>query len=149
MSPLPASCRRLAPVLAMVAAFLPTVYRLLPTDRHRGHHGGKRHQGVHHDHHAVGTRPHTGGSGHRTGHPAQHHQRTARAAHLLAERGTVSSYDAGSNTAQVQLVGSLNRLIGPVPVSLGIPTPSLAGKNCLVMLLDAHNPSDAVVVAAW
>jgi hypothetical protein len=68
---------------------------------------------------------------------------------LLAERGTVSSYDAGSNTAQVQLVGSLNRLIGPVPVSLGIPTPSLAGKNCLVVLLDAHNPSDAVVVAAW
>jgi hypothetical protein len=49
----------------------------------------------------------------------------------------------------VQLVGSLNRLIGPVPVSLGIPTQSLAGKTCLVMLLDAHNPSDAVVVAAW
>ena len=128
---------------------LATGDRLLATDRHRGHHGGKRHQGVHHDHHAVGSRPHTGGSEHRTGHPAQHHQRTARAAHLLAERGTVSSYDAGSNTAQVQLVGSLNRLIGPVPVSLGIPTPSLAGKNCLVMLLDAHNPSDAVVVAAW
>jgi hypothetical protein len=104
---------------------------------------------VHHDHHGVGRRPHTGGSEHRTGYPAQHHQQTARAAHLLAERGTVSSYDPGSNTAQVQLVGSLNRLIGPVPVSLGIPTPSLAGKNCLVMLLDAHNPSDAVVVAAW
>jgi hypothetical protein len=104
---------------------------------------------VHHDHHAVGSRPHTGGNRHRAGHPAQHDQRTARAAHLLAERGTVSSYDAGSNTAQVQLIGSLNRLIGPVPVSLGIPTPSLAGKNCLVMLLDAHNPSDAVVVAAW
>ncbi|HKC76213.1 MAG TPA: hypothetical protein VKF37_18735 [Chloroflexota bacterium] len=128
---------------------LATGDRLLATNRHRGHLGGKRHQGVHHDHHAVGTRPHTGGSGHRTGHPAQHHERTARAAHLLAERGTVSSYDAGSNTAQVQLVGSLNRLIGPVPVSLGIPTVSLAGKNCLVMLLDAHNPSDAVVVAAW
>jgi hypothetical protein len=43
----------------------------------------------------------------------------------------------------------LNRLIGPVPVSLGIPTASLAGKTCLVVLLDAHNPSDAVVVAAW
>ena len=128
---------------------LPTAFCILPTDRHRGHHGGKRHHGVHHDHHAVGGRPHTGGSGHRTGHPAQHHERTARAAHLLAERGTVSSYDAGSNTAQVQLVGSLNRLTGPVPVSLGIPTASLAGKNCLVMLLDAHNPSDAVVVAAW
>jgi hypothetical protein len=128
---------------------LATGDRLLATNRHHGHHGGKRHQGVHHDHHAVGGRPHTGGSGHRTGHPAQQHQRTARAAHLLAERGTVSSYDAGSNTAQVQLVGSLNRLIGPVPVSLGIPTASLAGKNCLVMLLDAHNPSDAVVVAAW
>ena len=128
---------------------LATGDQLLATNRHRGHHGGKRHQGVHHDHHAVAGRPHTGGSGRRTEHPAQHHQRTARAAHLLAERGTVSSYDAGSNTAQVQLVGSLNRLIGPVPVSLGIPTPSLAGKNCLVMLLDAHNPSDAVVVAAW
>jgi hypothetical protein len=128
---------------------LATGDRLLATNRHRGHHGGTRHQGVHHDHHAAGTRPHTGGSGYRTGHPAQHHQQTARAAHLLAERGTVSSYDAGSNTAQVQLVGSLNRLIGPVPVSLGIPTVSLAGKNCLVMLLDAHNPSDAVVVAAW
>jgi hypothetical protein len=149
MSPLLASCHRLALVLAMVAAFLPTAYRLLPTGRHRGHHGGKRHQGVHHDHLAASRWPHTGGSGHRTGHPAQHHQRTTRAAQLLAERGTVSSYDAGSNTAQVQLVGSLNRLIGPVPVSLGIPTPSLAGKNCLVMLLDAHNPSDAVVVAAW
>ena len=131
-------------------AMLPTsASRLSAADRHRGHHGGKRHQGVHHDHHAVGTRPHTGGSEHRTGHPAQHHQRTARATHLLTERGTVSSYDAGANTAQVQLVGSLNRLIGPVPVSLGLPTASLAGKNCLVVLLDVHNPSDAVVVAAW
>ena len=133
----------------MADQLLATGDRLLATDRHRGHHGGKRHQGVHHDHHAVGSRPHTGGSEHRSGHPARHHQRTARAAHLLAERGTVSSYDAGSNTAQVQLVGSLNRLIGPVPVSLGIPTASLAGKNCLVMLLDTHNPSDAVLVAAW
>ena len=128
---------------------LATGDRLLATNRHRGHHGGKRLQGVHHDHHAVGTRPHTGGSGGRMGHPAQHHQRTARAGHLLAERGTVSSYDAGSNTAQVQLVGSLNRLIGPVPVSLGLPTAALAGKSCLVVLLDAHNPSDVVVVAAW
>ena len=149
MSTLPTSCHRLARVLAMVAAFLPTAYCLLPTDRHRGHHGGKRHQGVHHDHHAVGGRPYAAGSGRGTGHPAQHHHRTARAAPLLTERGTVSSYDAGANTAQVQLVGSLNRLIGPVPVSLGLPTASLAGKNCLVVLLDVHNPSDAVVVAAW
>ena len=128
---------------------LATGYRLLATDRHRGHHGGTRHHGVHHDHHAVGARPSAVGSGRRTGHPAQHHHRTARAAPLLTERGTISSYDAGSNTAQVQLVGSLNRLIGPVPVSLGLPPASLAGKNCLVVLLDAHNPSDAVVVAAW
>ena len=131
-------------------AVLPTsASRLSPTDRHRGHHAGKRHDGVHHDHHAVAGRPYAAGSGRRTAHPAQHHHRTARAAPLLTERGTVSAYDAGSNTAQVQLVGSLNRLIGPVPVSLGLPTASLAGKNCLVVLLDVHNPSDAVVVAAW
>jgi len=125
--------------------------QLPATNRHRGYHGDQRHHGVHHDHHTAsggGELPYAR-SGHRGGHPAQHHHRTARAAQLLAERGTVASYDAGANTAQVQLVGSLNRLIGPLPVSLGIPTASLAGKNCLVVLLDVHNPSDAVVVAAW
>lgn len=61
----------------------------------------------------------------------------------------VSAYNAGSNTATVQLVGTLTRLIGPLPVSLAVPTAGLAGKNCLVVLLDAHNPSDAVLVASW
>jgi hypothetical protein len=149
MSALPASCRRLAPVLALVATLLSSAYRLRPPDRHRGQPAGKRHEGVPHDHLPLGASHGAAGSGRRTGHPAQHHKRTARATHLLTERGTVASYDGGSNTAQVQLVGSLNRLIGSVPVSLGVPTASLAGKNCLVVLLDIHNPSDAVLVAAW
>ena len=113
----------------MADQILTTGYRLLATNRHRGHHGGKRHQGVQHDHQASGDRQDAAGGRHHNGHPARHHHRTARAARLLTERGTVASYDAGANTAQVQLVGSLDRLIGPLPVSLGIPTAYLAGKH--------------------
>lgn len=80
---------------------------------------------------------------------ARHHERTARSSHALLERGTVGSYDAGSNTAEVQLVGSESRLVGAVPVSLAVPTVGIAGKECLVALLDAHNPADGVVVATW
>jgi hypothetical protein len=82
-----------------------------------------------------------------TGHPAKHTTSSTRTSTHYLERGVISSYSAG--TAMVQLASTVSKLIGPIPVDLALQSLALTNKNCLVQLLDAHNPSDAVVVAAW
>lgn len=119
--------------------------------RFHGAHQSARHAGVFHAHRSSGHAGHARtGTHHRsTGHPAKHHRATARASHALSERGTVIGYQAGPNTATVQLLGTLNRAVAGIPVSLAVPTTGIVNKNCLVALLDAHNPADAVLIATW
>lgn len=72
-----------------------------------------------------------------------------RAGRGLTERCVVQSYDAPSGTATVQMLGALSRVIGPIAVSNGLPTAGIVGRAGLVVLLDVHNPADAVLVATW
>jgi len=68
----------------------------------------------------------------------------------LIEAGTVATYDPGGGTAMVRLAGAPARLIGPARVTACAPRDlAIAGASCLVVLLDPHNPADAVVVALW
>jgi hypothetical protein len=90
--------------------------------------------------------------------PAQQYQHAVSGRHATASRqaaagselGQIVSYDPATNTANVLLLGSLTRIVGPVPVTACAPRDfSLAGASCLVVLLDVHNPRDGVVVAVW
>jgi hypothetical protein len=90
--------------------------------------------------------------------PAQQYQHVASGRHATVPRqaaasselGQIVSYDPATNTASVLLLGSLTRLVGPVPVTACAPRDlTLAGASCLVVLLDVHNPRDGVIVAVW
>lgn len=97
----------------------------------------------------VQDRPPYAAGGGRAEQEQEQARRDGRAGAGLTERCVVQSYDAGSGTATVQLLGTLARTIGPIAVSLGLPTAGIVGRAGLVVLLDAHNPADAVLVATW
>ncbi len=66
------------------------------------------------------------------------------------KRGVLRSFDAGTYTASVQLVGSLSAWLTGVPVARNIAAADLvAGRNVAVLLFDLGNPNDAVVAAVW
>jgi len=68
----------------------------------------------------------------------------------LVEVGTIATYDPVGGTAMVRLEGALTRLIGPARVTACAPRDlTVTGASCLVVLLDPHNPADAVVAALW
>ncbi len=63
----------------------------------------------------------------------------------MIKKAILKTFDSGTYTASVELIGSPVRLTG-VPVSRGIPAGELtAGRWVAVLLLDPSNPSDAVV----
>lgn len=146
--------------------------------RHHGHAAEPRHHGIYHYHRRMGWHPHPhrhaarrrletparAGPGALTLSPAptqaplHHHQHTSSDRHLpharraapATEVGQIAAYDAASGTATVQLLGSPTRLVGPIPLTACAPRDlTLVGASCLVLLLDAHNPRDGVVVAVW
>lgn len=145
--------------------------------RHHGHPAGRRQRGLYHQHRHRGWQPHPhehaarrraeervpvaveGGTGLEAARtPLHHHQHRVSARHMalprgtlpVAEAGTVASYDAASGTAMVRMAGAPARLIGPARVTACAPRDFLiAGAACLVVLLDPHNPADAVVAALW
>jgi hypothetical protein len=68
----------------------------------------------------------------------------------LSELGVLQSYDSGSNTAMVQLLGAAANTVGPLSVNKAISSALLvAGAQCLVVLMDAENPSDGALVSVW
>ena len=74
----------------------------------------------------------------------------ARLSDEYSELGVLQSYDAGSNTAMVQLLGAQSNVVGPLAVNKAIGSGLLvAGAQCLVVLLDADNPSDGALVSVW
>lgn len=143
--------------------------------RHRGHAAAPRHRGVYHYHRQTGYHPHP--QSHATRHrlterpkqapaagasaapvPLQHYQHVTSGRHLASARravaetelGQIAAYNAVSGTAMIQLLGSTARLVGPVQVTACAPRDlTLVGASCLLLLLDATNPQDGVVVAIW
>lgn len=68
----------------------------------------------------------------------------------LHELGLIQSYDAGTNTALVQLAGATPNTLGPIALSKGLaPALAVAGARCMVQLLDAINPADGSIIAIW
>lgn len=77
-------------------------------------------------------------------------QLPARTGARKIEVGVAASYDTGSHTAMVRLLGAQANLIGPLPVGSSVPPggPAL-GARCLVVLLDEANPADGVLLATF
>lgn len=143
-------------------------------ERHHGHAAEPRHRGVYQWHRQTGLhpqphsytarklaqeRPRTPGAGNPVvPAPLHHHQHAVSSRHLAhprrsapaTELGQIIGYDPSSGTATVQLLGSTTQVVGPLTMTSCAPRDLvLVGASCLVVLLDAHNPRDGVVVAVW
>ena len=64
-------------------------------------------------------------------------------------RATVRGFDSGTYKATVQLEGNPHYLSG-VPVNRGIGSGDMvAGRWCVVVFVDPHEPGDAMVVGVY
>ena len=63
-------------------------------------------------------------------------------------QAVVRAYSGASHTATVQPLGSASTYLHEIKVSLEI-TSLTPGERVLVMLLDEHNPGDAVVLCRY
>jgi len=62
-------------------------------------------------------------------------------------RGVLKSFDAGTYTATVEVVGGRGFYLAGVPVSRGIGAAEMvAGRTAFVAVADATNPADAMVI---
>jgi hypothetical protein len=62
-------------------------------------------------------------------------------------RATVRSFNPGPYTASVQILGSRSAYLDAVPVSRGLPAAELLpGRDCVVVLFEPTDPTDAMVV---
>lgn len=69
---------------------------------------------------------------------------------MEGRRGTLRSFDPATYTAEVQLVGSLDRWLAGVAVARHIPQSEMVpGRACALLFFDPGNPADAVLVAVW
>ena len=65
-------------------------------------------------------------------------------------RGTIRAFDTGTYRATLQMAGSLASWLRNVPVARNIGASEMvSGRSCAVILWDAANPADAVVVAVY
>ena len=65
-------------------------------------------------------------------------------------RAIVRAYDAGTDTATIELVGAITAHLASIPVAYEINAANMtAGALVLVVLLDGHNPAQAVVVSVY
>ena len=63
---------------------------------------------------------------------------------------TLSSFDAGSFTASVNLVGSIHMHLDGVPVNRAIASGEMvAGREVTVLILDTTKATDARVIAVY
>ena len=68
----------------------------------------------------------------------------------MIERGVLLAFSSGTYTATVQLAGSLTSAVEDVPVSRAIASGDMvAGRRVALVLFDAANPLDAMVVGVF
>jgi len=74
----------------------------------------------------------------------------AGAAGVGVSIGTIAFYDEATGTALAVLIGSPDRLVGPLAVTACLPRDAkIVGAACLVVEIDPYNPADGVVAALW
>jgi hypothetical protein len=62
-------------------------------------------------------------------------------------RAVVRGFSAGSYTAAVQVVGSRSAYLEGVAVSRGVAAGEMvAGRDCVLVLFESTDPSDAMVI---
>ena len=65
-------------------------------------------------------------------------------------RGIVRAYNAGGNTATIELLGTVTAYLPGVPVASHVPSADMVnGAKVAVVLFDGHNPTDAVVLGVY
>ncbi len=68
----------------------------------------------------------------------------------MVKRAIIRTYNAGTHTTSVELLGLPGAYLSNVPVSHALTAASLTnGTACLIEILDATNPLDAVVTATY
>ncbi|MBM3157037.1 MAG: hypothetical protein FJ004_07100 [Chloroflexi bacterium] len=68
----------------------------------------------------------------------------------MIKKGLLKSFDSETYLAAVQIEGSLSVWLENIPTSRAIPASEMtSGRSVAVLLHDAGNPSDCVVVAVW
>ena len=69
---------------------------------------------------------------------------------MTVRRGIVKSFDSGTYTATIQLVGSLPVSLTAVSVARNIASGEMVtGRRCALLFFDETNPKDAVVIAVY
>lgn len=67
---------------------------------------------------------------------------------MTIHKAVIRSYASATHTADVQLTGSLPAYLAAVRVATNIPAAAVAiGRECSVLHLDPHNPTDALVLS--
>ena len=62
-------------------------------------------------------------------------------------RAVLRAFDATTYTATIQVVGSRSAFLDGVPVSRGLPAAELVpGRDCVLLLFEATDPSDAMLL---
>ena len=65
-------------------------------------------------------------------------------------RGILRAFDSGTYRASVEVAGSVASWLTGVPVAKNIASGDMVtGRNVALLLFDASNPNDMVVVAVW
>ena len=65
-------------------------------------------------------------------------------------RGVLKAFDSGAYKATVEVAGSIASWLTGVPVARNIASGDMVtGRNVALLLFDASNPNDTVVVAVW
>jgi hypothetical protein len=69
---------------------------------------------------------------------------------VLVRFGTIRGYDAGTNTAAVEIVGYPASLLEDVPVADNIDSALVTGgAHCVLALNEGYNASDACILAIY
>jgi hypothetical protein len=122
-------------------------------------HRGKRREGSHStrkpapSHHHAST--HTTSTSHHTAnkvakHHVTHAASTSKSKSLAPSQATLVAFDGGTWLATVKLLRSPQTTISGVPVSRAIPSVNMnIGAVLALLMFDAHNSSDAMVVGVY
>ena len=67
----------------------------------------------------------------------------------MLELGILKTFDSGTHTAGVQLVGSLTTYLDDISVATNIAPEAMITGNYVLVAIPGGNPRDACVVASW
>ena len=68
----------------------------------------------------------------------------------IMKRGILQQFHPGTCTADVLIIEATSYALSNVPIATSVDgTSAIAGASCVVLFLDAHNPTDAIILAVY